>query len=779
MPRRSQESDDEAYARALQEEYRKEFLRRQAEHSTPPDGDSNSNSNSNRNTKGSPRNSPRNTDTNTRNTSKKKKSSGKNGNPGKGTTSKGAAATGEKNRHRKPPSPTGAGAASASAPSSRKANATAKAKANPKRPTGNHGEATRRRRSSGGGGRSPRERSKSAGKKRRSSASTSTSTSDRSTSGKTASRRSASDKNLSRRSSRRSSSGRSSAGDDWLSLHYPAGEDRPPVLSSRDSFHRRELRRKHEEELSRVRSESERHLGRSEAQAPTVVVVGRPVVEAPWPSEGAYGEASWGASQEDLDAEYARRVQAECSYLDQQQRRLEEVQAASALGSPGREDAGGSLEPSWSTGTGTGTGIGIDNEPLAAASGYHDDDEAVARRIQQELADAEYARRIGLAEEQNLASQTALREAQAHLELEASQNSRKHCVLRWMPTGICLAVAVAVPLLFLFDVFDPSDVPFFGDLFGDDWVGNDPWSGTNMTIDVVNGTSVPRLPPGAYGWATLGGKETGKGLSLDLLNACSDDYQVFVQEAIRNWDEGSPIDSLTLYSNRIDYESECTTVTGKMKICNGDYGDTRWRGLNEVLLNPRQNTIVASTAKLNQYYLDFEGNDQKLYTCCHELGHGFGLPHWDESFFNKDLGNCMDYTQRPRDNMRPDDSNFLYLAQLYGGREVATGKDLSAKDVRDMVWAEKEAGPKDPSPPLSIGSLEEDADVELWEQEPGGEKRKLGLRGGWQRGRRLFYRTKRVLEASDDVEVHLVESDGFPGGLVLVRHYLLVRDDDY
>ncbi|KAL7531627.1 hypothetical protein ACHAXR_006010, partial [Thalassiosira sp. AJA248-18] len=57
---------------------------------------------------------------------------------------------------------------------------------------------------------------------------------------------------------------------------------------------------------------------------------------------------------------------------------------------------------------------------------------------------------------------------------------------------------------------------------------------------------------------------------------------------------------------------------------------------------------------------------QKQYTMCHELGHGLGLGHSDENFHNKDLGNCMDYTERPQNNMHPDKSNFETLEKLYG-----------------------------------------------------------------------------------------------------------------
>jgi hypothetical protein len=43
-----------------------------------------------------------------------------------------------------------------------------------------------------------------------------------------------------------------------------------------------------------------------------------------------------------------------------------------------------------------------------------------------------------------------------------------------------------------------------------------------------------------------------------------------------------------------------------------------------------------------------------------------GLPHTDESFTNKDLGNCMDYTNNPKNNKAPDISNYQFLYELYG-----------------------------------------------------------------------------------------------------------------
>lgn len=211
-----------------------------------------------------------------------------------------------------------------------------------------------------------------------------------------------------------------------------------------------------------------------------------------------------------------------------------------------------------------------------------------------------------------------------------------------------------------------------------------------------------------------------------------------------------------------------------------DYGDEGWRGINEVMLGPGGRRIIASTAKLNEFYLNFESDAQKLYTSCHELGHGFGLPHWDENFYNKDLGNCMDYTQNPEKSSKPDASNFLYLAQLYGGRDVSTNTELSAKEATALVHEQ------------NVEEVKKEDD-----------KKSTGLNLG---GRRLFGSNqlalenmesaiplsesrvvpvgtldeldpkRRILHADKNSEIHIFPSPDYPGCTV-VQHYLLVQSD--
>jgi hypothetical protein len=50
-------------------------------------------------------------------------------------------------------------------------------------------------------------------------------------------------------------------------------------------------------------------------------------------------------------------------------------------------------------------------------------------------------------------------------------------------------------------------------------------------------------------------------------------------------------------------------------VCAGDYGDTTFHGVNEILVYG--DSITASVAKLNEYYLASATEARKQYTMCH------------------------------------------------------------------------------------------------------------------------------------------------------------------
>lgn len=109
-------------------------------------------------------------------------------------------------------------------------------------------------------------------------------------------------------------------------------------------------------------------------------------------------------------------------------------------------------------------------------------------------------------------------------------------------------------------------------------------------------------------------------LQLEVLNALDSEWHSFFDQAISDWDNGSP-DVLSLSTQVVEPDTDCSPVDGVLKVCNGDYGATDWRGINVALVTP-DNIITTSTAKMNEYYLQNESDDWKQYTMCHEIGHG-------------------------------------------------------------------------------------------------------------------------------------------------------------
>ena len=84
-----------------------------------------------------------------------------------------------------------------------------------------------------------------------------------------------------------------------------------------------------------------------------------------------------------------------------------------------------------------------------------------------------------------------------------------------------------------------------------------------------------------------------------------------------------------------------------------------------------------------QFYFQTRNKQEMRYTMCHEVGHGFGLRHTDEEFGNPDLGNCMDYTNQPENNMSPDVTNFEALADMYGVVQGSAASSTSIKTAQE------------------------------------------------------------------------------------------------
>ena len=70
---------------------------------------------------------------------------------------------------------------------------------------------------------------------------------------------------------------------------------------------------------------------------------------------------------------------------------------------------------------------------------------------------------------------------------------------------------------------------------------------------------------------------------------------------------------------------------------------------------------------------------------CHEIGHGFGLPHTDENPYNTDKGNCLDYTITPDNNLYPGQVNYEKLNGMYNLYHLFSGRKLRRQEEDGRV----------------------------------------------------------------------------------------------
>jgi len=143
-------------------------------------------------------------------------------------------------------------------------------------------------------------------------------------------------------------------------------------------------------------------------------------------------------------------------------------------------------------------------------------------------------------------------------------------------------------------------------------------------------------------------------------------------------------DSTVLDAKIVDNEawtSDCPATSGRVKVCNKEYGDNGWLGLATVWVSGGH--ITQGTAKMNDTYFNTATYNTPAWrnlVMCQEVGHTFGLGHQDEVFDNPNLGSCMDYTNDPSgalynqaNNEHPNLHDYQLLEEIYAHLEGTTG----------------------------------------------------------------------------------------------------------
>ena len=165
-----------------------------------------------------------------------------------------------------------------------------------------------------------------------------------------------------------------------------------------------------------------------------------------------------------------------------------------------------------------------------------------------------------------------------------------------------------------------------------------------LAAAVALGTIVPASANhswNGYHWAG-----NGSSLALRINTAIASKWNTAVGGSLSDWERSTEL-SLSTRSVTVD-PKKCSPIAGQVLVCNAAYGRRGWLGIASIWLT--NGHISQATTKLNDSYHDHAPYNQAAWrslVACQEIGHDWGLDHQDETFANRNLGTCMDYTNAP------------------------------------------------------------------------------------------------------------------------------------
>lgn len=112
-------------------------------------------------------------------------------------------------------------------------------------------------------------------------------------------------------------------------------------------------------------------------------------------------------------------------------------------------------------------------------------------------------------------------------------------------------------------------------------------------------------------------------------------------------------------NNSAETRRTCPYVSGSVRMCNYNYGATRWAGLAEIVVSG--NHILRGRTKVNDYY--GTSRSYRRHVHCQEFGHILGLDHQADG-----NSSCMDDSSQGWDELTPNAHDYAMLENIYDHR---------------------------------------------------------------------------------------------------------------
>jgi hypothetical protein len=182
---------------------------------------------------------------------------------------------------------------------------------------------------------------------------------------------------------------------------------------------------------------------------------------------------------------------------------------------------------------------------------------------------------------------------------------------------------------------------------------------------------------GNYHWA-----RTANPFTLSIGDNVSSAWDGYLRTASSDWSADTAGNPLNLTVTVAAGKGKCGSVSGRIEVCSGAYGNNGWLGLAQIWVSSGSH-ITRGNAKVNDTYYSLPKYNTPAWRAsvmCQEIGHTFGLDHQDES--GADFHTCMDYADNPdADNMHPNRHDYEQLAVIYSHLDATTTIGASAANA--------------------------------------------------------------------------------------------------
>ncbi len=143
-------------------------------------------------------------------------------------------------------------------------------------------------------------------------------------------------------------------------------------------------------------------------------------------------------------------------------------------------------------------------------------------------------------------------------------------------------------------------------------------AGATLVAATLAGTAAA-----SHSWSTYHWARTANPFTVKVIDANTATWDSHRAAAIVDWDTSAV---LNVVEEPGSEDKRCRAASGKVKSCNGKYGQNGWLGLAQIWLSSGH--IVQGTAKMNDTYFSWpQYNDpiKRQHVMCQEIGHDWGL----------------------------------------------------------------------------------------------------------------------------------------------------------